>query len=284
LIYDGGDFVFLEETDAGNARCSGSDARGRVLEGDAAEGEHGKALWLRRRFGVLGDGQAAAGFGENLKADSTSCAFTEDRGEDGEVGALRLRAAHFVRGMARHADDGRARRPQGASVAGGDVVRREVHAVCACRNCDIRTRVDQQLGARVGYTVRGFMSEGFEFAGGEIFFAELDVVQSGMRRFGDLGEEARALFVGVAGELAPIGDVVKEQGKILNKNKSQAVSPGCLLSLLLFARFVQFLAAYANSDLTSLNPELRVLRVTAPRNCLAPAASRQLTQVPNFRT
>jgi len=68
--------------------------------------------------------------------------------------------------------------------------------------------------------LHGFAGQGFEIAGGEIFFAELDVVDVGTGGFGDFIEEQAAAGGFVAGEGFAIGDVVEEQASVLSSQFS----------------------------------------------------------------
>ena len=56
------------------------------------------------------------------------------------------------------------------------------------------------------------MGQRFQIAGGEIFFAELDVVDALACGFGDFLQEAEAAGGFVAGEGGSVGDVVEEHG------------------------------------------------------------------------
>jgi hypothetical protein len=58
--------------------------------------------------------------------------------------------------------------------------------------------------------LRGFAGQCFEVAGGEIFFAELDVVDMLACGFGDFVEEANAAGSLVAWEGGTVGDVVED--------------------------------------------------------------------------
>jgi hypothetical protein len=55
-----------------------------------------------------------------------------------------------------------------------------------------------------------FSGEQFQVAGGKIFFAELDVVDTGAGGFSDFFEEAPTTGGFVSGECGAVGDVVKE--------------------------------------------------------------------------
>ena len=50
----------------------------------------------------------------------------------------------------------------------------------------------------------------FQFARAQIFFAKLDIVDAGMRGFGDFGEQGAAAGAFVATKLASVGDVVEQ--------------------------------------------------------------------------
>src|SRR5438477_11951731 len=52
--------------------------------------------------------------------------------------------------------------------------------------------------------------QSFQFARSEIFFPELDVIHSGLRGFGDFGEQSASAGGFVATELRPVGDVVEQ--------------------------------------------------------------------------
>jgi hypothetical protein len=76
------------------------------------------------------------------------------------------------------------------------------------------------------------MCQPFEFAGWEIFLAELDVIDICRSGFGDLREERAPLRGGIAGKLRAIGDVVEDQpGTILAEKKKQQPGRFAWLSL-----------------------------------------------------
>lgn len=59
-----------------------------------------------------------------------------------------------------------------------------------------------------------FVGQGFEVVGGEVFFAQLDVVHAAASRLGDGCEQLRAAEIFVTRELRTVGDVVEEQGSL----------------------------------------------------------------------
>ena len=80
----------------------------------------------------------------------------------------------------------------------------------------------------------GFAGQGFQVAGGEIFFAELDVVDAGAGGFGDFFQEAATAGGFVAGECGAVGDVVEEaaagissQSNAANQIATSAKMPSC---------------------------------------------------------
>ena len=82
---------------------------------------------------------------------------------------------------------------------------------------DVGAGVDQEsssqfsvLSSQFGHDFDCFSGQGFQVAGGEIFFAELDVVDAGDGGFTDFFEEAATTGGFVAGEGGAVGDVVEE--------------------------------------------------------------------------
>ena len=85
------------------------------------------------------------------------------------------------------------------------------------RKRDVGARVDQQdssqfpvLGFQSRDDVCGFAGERFQIARGQIFFAELDIVDVGAGGLGDFLQELVAAGWFIAIEGAAIGDVVEE--------------------------------------------------------------------------
>ena len=94
----------------------------------------------------------------------------------------------------------------------------EVNAAGGGGQGDVSAGVNQEnsgqssvLSSQFENDAHGFASQRFEFAGGEIFFAKLDVVDTAACGFGDFVEEMEAAGVLVAGEGGAVGDVVEEQ-------------------------------------------------------------------------
>ena len=191
-----------------------------ILQGHSSEGEH-------RNFG-------AAGFAESVQAGGSSARgvfLLEDWGEDGEGGLVGGGAGYVfwrVTGYCYHCISwqvfvGRSTRatlftPRRANFLRRDIVGAEVNAAGGGGQGDVSAGVDQEnsvqfsvLGSQFENDAHGFASQRFEFAGGEIFFAELDVVDAVACGFGDFVEKAEAAGVLVAGESGTVGDVVEEQ-------------------------------------------------------------------------
>ena len=98
-----------------------------------------------------------------------------------------------------------------------DVVRAEMDAVGTGGKGDIRARVDEQgsseflvLSSHLIDEVDGFMGQEFQFSSREIFFAELNVVDSGAGGLVNLFEEAAAAAGFIRPESSAVGDVVDE--------------------------------------------------------------------------
>jgi hypothetical protein len=69
--YDRRDVVLLEQTDGGDARCTGAQARFRVLQSYSSERQHGDsgAASLGEGFGALWDGSGGTFFFEDWSED-----------------------------------------------------------------------------------------------------------------------------------------------------------------------------------------------------------------------
>ena len=93
----------------------------------------------------------------------------------------------------------------------------EVNAVSGGGDCYVGAGVEQEgssqfsvLSSHPKKNAHGFASQRFQIAGGEIFFAELDVVDAFAGGFGDFVQEANAPSWLIAGECGVVGDVVQE--------------------------------------------------------------------------
>ena len=77
---------------------------------------------------------------------------------------------------------------------------------------DINARVDEQPGRRSRLANGGerFAGKLFEGSSREIFFAKLNEIDAGSGGLANLGEKSVALIGICAGELAPVGNVIKE--------------------------------------------------------------------------
>ena len=98
---------------------------------------------------------------------------------------------------------------------------------------DIGSRVDQQLGSQFPVfccqliqDTDGFASQGFQFACREVFFTELDIVDSGAGGFSDLVEEATTACGFVCGERGAVGDVVEKKAFSHQLSELHNLRPG----------------------------------------------------------
>ena len=90
-------------------------------------------------------------------------------------------------------------------------------AVGADRQGYVGSGIDQEsssqfsvLSFQLGNDFDGFVGQRFQIAGGEISFAELDVVDAGAGGFGDFFEEAATAGGFVSREGCAVGDVVEK--------------------------------------------------------------------------
>ena len=168
---------------------------------------------------------------QSVQTRPLSVFFFEDWGEDGESSLIRRGLGYFLGGMAgdcyqrilwlEFAGEGaRATRsvPRCSQLLWGDVAGSEVNAVGGGGDCYVGAGVDQEGSFQFPVLSSQFMEDAYRFAGqllqvarGEIFFAELDVVDALGCGFGDFVEEPNAAGVLAAGEGGPVGDVVEEQ-------------------------------------------------------------------------
>ena len=65
-----------------------------------------------------------------------------------------------------------------------------------------------------------FTGEDFEFARGEIFFAQLNIVNTAADRLGNIFEQMSTARGFVTGKLGAIGDVVEEQNSVVGLQSS----------------------------------------------------------------
>jgi len=93
-----------------------------------------------------------------------------------------------------------------------NIVTAYVNTVSADGESDIGAGVDEQAGAGAANCMQGLAGEGFEFGGGQVALAELDVIDVGLGGFGDLVEELVTIGGFVVRELAAGGDVAKLHG------------------------------------------------------------------------
>ena len=103
-------------------------------------------------------------------------------------------------------------------VGRGNIVRTKMNTVGSDCNSNIGPGVDEQVGGRrriVAYSRYCFAGKQFQFAGNQIFLAELDEIHAASSGFGNLLEQTTAAGRLVAGELASVGDIAKKQGNSL---------------------------------------------------------------------
>jgi hypothetical protein len=218
-VDDGGDVIFLEEADGGDAGGSGLQAGFGILQSDSTQGDNrdAGAAGLAQRFGSLG--KCAGGV-----------FLFEDWGEDGQICAVGGGLGDFFWGVTRDRDQqsswrdfagegARATRsfPDLSHFCGHEIACGKVNAGGICGDGYVGAGVDEEGSGQVrvfsspflDYAHR-FAGQGFKVADGKIFFAELDVVEVGAGGFGDLVEEMASAGAFVSGEGGAVGDVVKE--------------------------------------------------------------------------
>src|SRR5208282_343797 len=107
-----------------------------------------------------------------------------------------------------------------------DVVGAQMNSVGSHGECDVGAGVNEETssqfrpstqspvrssqGSAVAHGREGVTGQRFQFSHAQIFFAELDVVDSGTRGFADFGEQGAAAGEFVATKLAPVSDVIKQ--------------------------------------------------------------------------
>jgi len=208
--------ILLEQADAGDSGCSRMQAGCGIVYGDTAESKDSDF----RPAGFLQGGEASG-------RHSGGASFSEYRCEYGEVGFSGFDAQDI-----------------GGSVAGGgnqevvsrrwlvgrdfqhtahlmrhDIVCAQMDAVGSCGERDVGAGINEESSPQfrtssqwsaVAHGREGVASQHFQFSHAQIFFAELDVVDSGTRGFGDFGEQGPAASAFVATKLASVGDVIEQ--------------------------------------------------------------------------
>src|SRR5260370_14927725 len=141
--------------------------------------------------------------------------FFKNWSADGKIRAIRLCLSNFLRRVTCNADDGRnSARPAEdyASITDGNVMGREVYAASSASKRNIYARVDQKTGPRAfrngAYCAPG---KSFQVPSAEVFFAQLNVVDTGGGTLRDLFQQARFLVRAVTRKLRAVGDVAEQQ-------------------------------------------------------------------------
>lgn len=152
--------------DTGGARLK---AGRSVLGGDSTERKNGEA-----------DG--VAGLAQTIEANNRASIGFGKRGEDGsikgEVGGFLLGAKQFRDRVAGDADK-KVLREDGTERAGGNGIAWQVDAMCTTSEGDVGAIVDEDAGGGISGETHDAADEGGEVAGGQVFFADLDVVDAG---------------------------------------------------------------------------------------------------------
>jgi hypothetical protein len=210
------DSILLKQADGGDPGCSGGKARRCVLQVDAAQSEHRDL-----RPAGFAQGGEARGLG------SRRLSLSEYRSENGKVGGLRFGAEDIGGSVAGGGEERAASyglraaserlRPEASRFVGGNVIGAQVDAVGTDGNRNVGAGIDYETSAQFPVPgsqflndMRGLSGELFEFERAQVFFAELDVVDAGMRGLGDFGEQGAAAGAFVAVKLASVGDVVEQ--------------------------------------------------------------------------
>ena len=92
-----------------------------------------------------------------------------------------------------------------------------MYSISSDGECNIGARIDEEsssqfpvLSFQIGKEGDGLTGEGFQFATGEIFFAQLDVVDPSANSLFDFLEESTSARGFVGGEGGAVGDVVEK--------------------------------------------------------------------------
>jgi len=199
-----------EHANGGHSGGTCGEAVGSVGGGDAAEGEDGDGR----------GGGYAEGFETDGGSDSrTMDGFAEDGAEEDGVGLVGESAGDLVERVAGDGDEGsgeigateeRADLWRGEFVGGGG----EVEAGGAGGEGDVGAGVDEQAGAGAGGGDDFDKSAGerSEFGCGEVFFAELDELDSLLCPTADEADEREAAGGLVAGKLGTVRNRAAKHG------------------------------------------------------------------------
>ena len=211
LADDRSDIVFLKESNRGNASGTRLMTCMSVLERYASQREN-------RNFMPANFPQAVESSQTNLR----SVILFKNRGEDGEITALRGGLRNLRAGMTRDADSCMGRlcclRPNFAHLRWRNVIGPQVRPVSAASYGYIGPRVDQQASG--GFLVlrsqgMNFMecrkSKPLEFACGKIFLAQLNQVDAATGCLCDLREQGLSAAILIPRKLGAISNVAKQQ-------------------------------------------------------------------------
>lgn len=164
--------------DRGDAGGACLEARRSVLGGDSTEGKYGET-----------DG--VAGLAQTIEAHNRAGIVLGKRGEDGsiegEVGGFLFSAEQFRDCVAGDANE-KSLREDATERRRGNGIAREVDALCATGDGDIRAIIDEDAGGGISGETHDAADKGGELAGGKVFFADLDVVDAGGDGALDRGE------------------------------------------------------------------------------------------------
>lgn len=176
----------VEEVDPGDSCSSGFEAGGGIFEGDASESVDGS--------GGCGEADCAEGFEALARGNKfVSNGFMEDRAEEDDVGVI-AGCCHFGERVAGDGDDGWWEGRLGielADLGGGELAwgGGEVDSVSGGGDGYVEARVDEESGGSVAKDIEDAASEADEGGCGEIFFAELNVVDAFGSPEGGLADE-----------------------------------------------------------------------------------------------
>jgi hypothetical protein len=199
----------VEEADAGDAGGSRAKAAGAVFEGDAAEGIDGS--------GRCGEAGGVEGFEALPRRDELAGdGFVEDGGEEDEV-CVAAGLFDFGESVAGDGDDGWGEAGgsvEFADLAGGKLAggRGEVDSVGGGGEGDVGAGVDEEFGWGVAEGFEDAAGEMGDVGGGEIFFAELDVVDAVGGPEGRLADESGLPLVVRTGVESTVSDGVAAHG------------------------------------------------------------------------
>ncbi len=231
--------MLLKQSNGGKAGGTGTPAALRVVQSDSAQSEHRN--WRSTSLAQAGD---------FLGRSASRTSFFEDRREESQICTLRRGLRNLLRRVASDGDQCafamNCRLTEDRSnLRRGCIVGRQMNAIGARRQSNVGAGVHKQRGSIFSACLLGvaddahrFAGQRLQFAGVQVLFSKLNVIDSGGGGIRDFAEQTSASRSLIPRKPAAIRDVVKKHSPAIRPAESTASSgqsPAGLPVLFLFS-------------------------------------------------